>query len=183
MTCINYNADSGFKEFPNPVPVLPKPDGAFLSPAQDVNFGEATGGGGAGTFLARYQDIGTLLPEEGWNFVCQALLPPGEYDLTNIFRVISTPILEPTALSGSGVVRTNAVPAVTGKQDISTASGVETSTPFEEGGGSGSGGGVSEESGSSLAKTGAELVVPTAILGMLLVGLGIGARRLGRATR
>jgi len=181
MTCINYNADSGFKEFPNPVPVLPKPDGAFLSAAQDVTFGEATGGGGAGTFLARYQDIGTLLPEEGWNFVCQALLPPGEYDLTNIFRVISTPILEPTALSGSGVVRTNAVPAVTGKQDISTASGVETSTPFEEGGGSG--GGVSEESGSPLANTGADLVLPTAILGMLLVGLGIGARRLGRATR
>ena len=182
MTCINYNANNSFTgPFPNPVPVVPAPDGAFLSPAQEVTFGEATGGGGAGTFLARYQDIGTLLPEEGWNFVCQALLPPGEYDLTNIFRVVSTPILAPTALSGSGVVRTNAVPAVTGKQDISTSAGVETTTPFDEGGGSG--GGVSDESGSPLAKTGADLVIPTAILGMLLVGLGIGARRLGRATR
>ena len=184
MICINYNADSSFKEFPNPVPALPKPDGAFLSPAQNVTFQAATGGGDAGTYLARSQDLGVIAPEGGWNFVCQAQLPPGEYDLINVFRVVSTPVLEPTSARGSGFrvgATATSVPAVTGKQDVVAKAGVQLGTPVEQGGGSG--GGVSEESGSPLANTGADLVIPTAILGMLLVGLGVGARRLGRVTR
>jgi uncharacterized repeat protein (TIGR01451 family) len=184
MICINYNADSSFKEFPNPVPAVPKPNGAFLSPAQNVTFQAATGGGDAGTYLARSQDLGVIKPEGGWNIVCQAQLPPGEYDLINVFRVVSTPVLEPTSARGSGFrvgAKATSVPAVTGEQDVTAKAGVQLGTPVDAGGGTG--GGVSEESGSQLAKTGAELVVPTAILGMLLVGLGIGARRLGRATR
>jgi hypothetical protein len=104
--------------------------------------------------------------------------------LTNVFRVISTPVLEPTSARGSGFrvgAKATSVPAVTGQEDVTAKAGVQLGTPVDAGGGTG--GGVSEESGSQLAKTGAELVVPTAILGMLLVGLGIGARRLGRATR
>jgi hypothetical protein len=38
-----------------------------------------------------------------------------------------------------------------------------------------------EVQGTKLAKTGADLVIPAALLGMVLVGLGIGFRRLGRA--
>ena len=185
MICINYNADNSFTgPFPNPVPAVPAPDGAFLSPAQNVTFQAATGGGDAGTYLARSQNLGIIQPEGGWNFVCQAQLPPGEYDLTNVFRVISTPVLEPTSARGSGFrvgATATSVPAVTGKQDVVAKAGVQLGTPVDEGGGTG--GGVSDESGSPLAKTGADLVIPTAILGMLLVGLGIGARRLGRATR
>ena len=104
--------------------------------------------------------------------------------MINVFRVVSTPVLEPTSARGSGFrvgATATSVPAVTGKQDVVAKAGVQLGTPVEQGGGSG--GGVSEESGSPLAKTGADLVIPTAILGMLLVGLGVGARRLGRATR
>ncbi|MSV78208.1 MAG: hypothetical protein F2872_03720 [Actinobacteria bacterium] len=118
--------------------------------------------------------------------------------MTNVFRVISTPVLEPASARDSGFrvgVTATSVPAVTGKQDVTAKAGVQLGTPVDEGGGAGGGvsddpgspsddsGSPSEGSGSPLAKTGADLVIPTAILGMLLVGLGIGSRRLGRATR
>ncbi|MEI6693704.1 MAG: hypothetical protein WCL12_03110, partial [Actinomycetes bacterium] len=158
--------------------------GAFTGGSADVAFTADTGGKNAGTFLARSQDLGVIQPEGGWSFVCQATLLPGEYDLTNEFRVISTPVVSPESSGGSSPfrVRTSAaaIPAVTGKQDVVSTAGVELGTPVDNGGGSG--GGVTDTSGSPLPKTGADLVIPTAILGMLLVGLGVGTRRLARRT-
>ena len=185
MKCVNYNPTSPYS-FAAPITDADViADGAFTGGSADVAFTADTGGKNAGTFLARSQDLGVIQPEGGWSFVCQATLLPGEYDLTNEFRVISTPVdLGADGSGGSSPfrVRTSAaaIPAVTGKQDVVSTAGVELGTPVDNGGGSG--GGVTDTSGSPLPKTGADLVIPTAILGMLLVGLGVGTRRLARRT-
>ncbi len=184
MKCVNYNPTSPYS-FAAPISdadVLA--DGAFTGGSENVAFTADTGGKNAGTWLARSQDLGIIYPEGGWSFVCQATLLPGEYDLTNEFRVISKPVLSSDSSGGSSPfrVRTSAaaVPAVTGKQDVVSTAGVELGTPVDNGGGAG--GGVADTAGSPLPRTGADLVIPTAILGMLLVGLGVGTRRLARRT-
>ncbi|HCK79306.1 MAG TPA: hypothetical protein DHW34_04750, partial [Actinobacteria bacterium] len=156
MVCINYNQGAG--AFPDPLTPGSTPgvnDAAFTGGSQDTTFAADIQGKHAGTWLARTQDLGIIQPEDGWNFACQAQLPPGEYELTNIFRVISTPVLAPDSARKSGRISMASVPAATGNQDVQSSAGVRLGTPVNEGGGTG--GAVDEQTAASpLARTGAD---------------------------
>jgi LPXTG-motif cell wall-anchored protein len=114
--------------------------------ATDTTFGTADNAvsGGTeteGTFYARSM---SFVQEAGGGFeiACQLLLPVGDYEFTNVFRLVASPDFSDEQVERFSTQRlsgarpsaaTLAVPAATGDLDLVAEAGARAGTPVDEG--------------------------------------------------
>jgi LPXTG-motif cell wall-anchored protein len=140
MKCIDYDDPSGDYPggFPNPIAGTALPE-VFVDGPQEVTFGPTTLGTGAGTFYAKGFTLGPIVPGDGFEIACQAILPPGEYSFTNVFRMVASPVndgpedvelFRASGPRGTAVV-VPMVDAVSGAIDLTAKAGVKAGDPID----------------------------------------------------
>jgi LPXTG-motif cell wall-anchored protein len=137
MKCINYDNPAKWDGFPDEEEFALEDE--VFSPAQVTTFGPTTNGGGAGTFLARSYDAGTIGAGEGFEIACKVFLPPGQYAFTNVFRMVANPApfaddarvaSQGTGVRGAAVVAPMA-DAPSGAIDLTAQAGIEAGDPVD----------------------------------------------------
>jgi uncharacterized repeat protein (TIGR01451 family) len=189
MRCIDYDDPAG--DFPDgfPSPIFGSPlTEIYDQGPEETTFGPSSLGDGAGTYYARGYALGVIEPGDGFEIACQALLPAGEYQLVNTFRMVANPVegeIEEGELVDFGVQRAalvnRAADAVVGEIDLTASAGVVLGEPTVD---------VEEPEepaeppveepevepevlGTKLPQTGLLLPVGTMVaLGLVLIGMG-----------